>query len=198
MVSGRGIESNISTTEKEFRFVVTGLNPIAAQGHVSLFEDLSRSFLLALALISLMMIVLLRSFHAGLIAMLPNIMPAIMLFGILGWVRYPIDVGMVLTASVGLGIAVDNTFHFLHRMRHVARKTSSPRQAIRTAFRDCSGPMLQTTAICCSGLSLFVFAQFLPVRQFSVAIVVILIFALLADLIVLPALASLRNRKLML
>jgi len=187
-----------SPFEYDLDYMVTGMKPIASQGHVSLFSDLQRSFLLALGMISLMMVVLLNSVHGGLIAMLPNIMPPLLLFGFLGWIRYPLDVGMILTASVGLGIAVDNTFHFLHRMRYVTRKTSSSRQGILAAFRDCSGPMLQTTAICCSSLALFAFAEFVPVRQFAIAIVVMLLLAVLADLLLLPALASLRQRRLLL
>lgn len=186
----------IQFIEDEPQILISGMSLVASQGNQSLFQDLSRSFLIALVVIALMMMVLLRSVVAGAFAMLPNLTPPIILFGLLAMIRYPVDIGMVLTASVGLGIAVDNTFHFLHSFKQLATESGNAKRAVKKAFIHCHIPMLQTTSICCCGLLCFVFAEFVPVRQFALAIVVILLLALAADLVLLPALVSLRKSRL--
>ncbi|HMO14572.1 MAG TPA: MMPL family transporter [Pirellulaceae bacterium] len=180
----------------EVHVIGTGLVPIARQGHHSLFADLTWSFFLAFAIITPLVIVLLRSVAGGFLAMLPNVFPAGVFFGMLGWFEFPVDVGLVLTASVGLGIAVDNTFHFLHNFRMAYMQKGECSQTVCIAYQQCSGPMLLTTAICCSSLIMFSFAEFVPASQFAIAIVLILLLATAADLMFLPALVSLARGTL--
>ena len=175
---------------------VSGLNVLAYQGGQSVFTDLCKSFMLALIVITLVMVLLLHRIQSSLIAMLPNITPPVILFGTLGLIGYSVDIGMLLTACVGLGIAVDNTFHFLHQYQIQLDRTGRPATSVKKAFVHCSRAILQTTAITCCGLFCFAFAVFVPVRQFAIAIVAILLLALIADIILLPALISLWKGKL--
>ena len=170
-------------------FFVTGVWTLASTGQNQLFHDLVKSFLLALAVISPVMMLLLRGVAKGGLAMIPNVAPPVLFFGTLGWLGYEIDIGTMLTASVGLGIAVDNTFHLLHWFRHYLDiGTDNDRQsAVNQALQHCRPAMIQTTIICGAGLLVFAFSQFVPVRQFSISIAVILALAVLSDLVFLPA-----------
>ena len=74
-------------------------------------KDLFRSYLTAFVLVAIVMMVVLRRLP-GLLVMLPNLFQ-LLLFGMMGWLDFPVDIGSVMTASVALGIAVDDTLHFL-------------------------------------------------------------------------------------
>ncbi len=185
--------------DSAYSLVATGLGPLAARGQQTLFDDLLRSFLVALIIITPVIMLELGSIRGGLVAMFPNVLPPILIFGYLGWGGSRIDIGTVLTASVGLGIAIDDTVHFLHAYLHPeywhlssSRRHNARQAAIRAAIRRCGPAMLTTTMICCGGLTFFAWSGFWPVRQFAVCLVGMLICAVLADLILLPALVASR------
>ena len=103
------------------RFIYTGKNYLFLSAQITLLDDLFKNFLLAFVVITPVLIVVLRSLSLGLIAMLPNLFPILVLFGMLGWFGWPVDLAIAMTASVALGIAVDDTTHFLIRFPRVRR-----------------------------------------------------------------------------
>ena len=123
---------------------------------------------MAFALVTLTMICVLRGIRAGLIAMLPNLFPAVVVFGLMGWFGWPIDIGAMMTASVALGIAVDDTFHFMTWFRLESRQGLNPKEAVRLAFRHCGRAMIQTTLICGVGMSVFGLSEFVPTQRFAI------------------------------
>jgi predicted RND superfamily exporter protein len=168
----------------------TGLSPLIDRAQQQLLDDLMGSFLLACLLICPIMMIVLRSFRGGLLAMIPNIVPVVCVFGALGWSGSPIDIGTVLTASVALGIAVDDTLHFLTWYSR-GLDAGLPRPlAIRAAFQRCSAAMLQTTLICGLGLAVFIFSSYTPASRFAWLTGVLLLAALAGDLILLPAMLA--------
>jgi uncharacterized protein len=120
--------------------------------------------------------------------MVPNIFPILVLFGLLGWLNAPIDIGSIMTASVALGIAVDDTLHFLSVFQHRLDRGESRETAVRGAYQECGRAMMQTTLICSLGLAMFGFSDFVPTARFAWMMVALLALALLGDLVVLPAL----------
>ncbi|QDV70045.1 MMPL family protein [Rosistilla carotiformis] len=177
---------DVDTVHLEF----TGGLPLIDEAQGELLDDLTDSILLAFAILAPVMMLMLRSFWAGLVAMLPNVAPVVTVFGVLGWMQVPIGLGTMLTASVALGIAVDDTLHFLTWYRRALVQGHSRQDAIRTAFHRCSIAMLQTTLICCTGLLVLVPAEFIPTSMFAVMMIVLLPTALVGDLILLPALLA--------
>ena len=168
----------------------TGVIPLIYKAQRQLFNDLVRSFFLAFAVIALVMIVALRSPTAGLLSMAPNLFPAVVVFGIMGWRGVLIEIGSVMTASAALGIAVDDTFHFL---TWFCRATSAgkPRpEALRIAYQRCAGAMTTTTLICTCGLVVFALSTFMPIVHFAWMMVFLLSTALVGDLVFLPAMLS--------
>jgi predicted RND superfamily exporter protein len=167
---------------------LTGIWPLSAAGRHQLFSDLAYSFLMAFGIITPVVMIILRGVWVGLVAMIPNVFPALIFFGSLGWLGLSVDIGTILTASVGMGIAVDDTLHFIEWYSREQKKSRCPVTAIKATVAQCASPMFYTTLICSGGLFLFAFSQFIPPRQFAYAIVALLGLALVCDLILLPAL----------
>jgi predicted RND superfamily exporter protein len=168
----------------------TGMTPVVYQAQRALLNDLFTSFLTALVLVGLVMVWLLRSLPAGLVAMIPNVFPAVVLFGGMGLGGMKVDIGTVMTASVALGIGVDDTIHFLTWFRRGLRQGQSRSAAILFAFRHCAAAMVQTSMICGLGLLVFALGGFLPTRRFAWMMFALLMVALLGVFFLLPALLA--------
>lgn len=174
--------------EEGVSITATGMMPVSDATNLQLFKDLSRSYLMAFALICPLMMLILRSVPSGLVAMIPNVTPTMLVFGGLGWLDISVDIGTVLCASVALGIAVDDTVHFLTWFRRGLADGLSRRNATRFAFDHCALAMLQTSMICGCGMLIFGFSDFVPASRFAILLAVLLASALLGDLLLLPAL----------
>jgi hypothetical protein len=168
----------------------TGLLPMIESAQQQLLDDLVNSFLLAVLLICPVMMLILRGVISGLLSMIPNTIPAVIVFGGMGWLRIPVDVGAVLTASVALGIAVDDTLHLLTWFARGLQDGLSRTDAIRNAYRRCAGAMIQTTLICGLGLLVLAHSSFVPTQRFAWLILLLLLAALVGDLLLLPALLA--------
>ena len=174
----------------------TGGLPVADMAHRTLLRDLLVSFLVAFGFVAVVMIFVLRSVLAGLLAMLPNIFPTAVTFGLMGWIAHPIDVGTVMTASVALGIAVDDSLHLLIWFRREARGEVTRGEAVWLSFLHCGRAMVQTTLICGLGLLVFALSDFVPTQRFAWMMLVLLCGALVGDLLLLPALLISRAGRL--
>ena len=170
--------------------VITGSIPLIYQAQHQILYDLLVSFLGAFFFISLILIYVLKSFRAGLIAMVPNVFPPVVVFGGMGWLGVPIEIGSVMTASVALGIAVDDTIHFLTWYRRGYREGKSRFRSIQFAFQHCAKAMIDTTLICGLGVAPFLLSVFMPTVRFSRLMLILLSMALIGDLILLPAILA--------
>ncbi len=167
--------------------VITGGVPLVQAAQSQLLLDLFWSFMAAFAMIGLTMGVLLRGARAGLLAMLPNLLPSVLVFGAMGWMGAQVEIGSMMTASAALGIAVDGTLHFVTWFRRgIADGQDRPR-AVRFAYTRCGTAMVQTTLVCTLGMLVFSLSAFVPTARFSWLMFSLLFAALVADLIVLPA-----------
>jgi hypothetical protein len=167
--------------------MITGSIPVVQKSQEQVLKDLFSSYATALLLIAIAMTALLRSIPAGLVSMIPNAFPAIVIFGMLGWFGVKIEVGSMMTATVAMGIAVDDTLHFLTWFRRGLLAGLSRDDAVKSAYDRCGVAMIQTTLICGLGLLVFVVSPFGPISRFSWLMFAMLSTALVGDLIVLPA-----------
>ena len=168
---------------------VTGTWPLFTSGRQHIFDDLASSFVLAFLIITPIIMILTGGVWAGLVAMIPNVFPALAFFGSLGLLGIEIDTGTILTACVGMGIAIDDTLHYLHEYSRIRKEENIGRTlGAISAVSSCIRPMAYTTIVCTLGLSTFVFSEFLPAQNFAIAICVLLSLALVCDILFLPAL----------
>jgi predicted RND superfamily exporter protein len=142
-----------------------------------------------LTITPLMMLVS-RSMAAGAVAMIPNVLPVLVIFGAMGWMGIAIDIGSMMTASIALGVAVDDTLHFLSWYRADLDRLSNRRQAIVTCYAKCATPTLQAALISGLGLSVFALSTFTPTQRFGWLMLSILVAGVVAELIMLPALLA--------
>ncbi len=180
----------------------TGIVPIVYKAQRALLASLIQSILMSFGLISLTMMLLLRNwqrrarpgnllnFRGGLWSMLPNVFPVVLIFGAMGFMGIKVDIGSMMTASVALGIAVDDTIHYLTWYRRGLANGLTRHESIRYAYRLCASAMLQTSMIAGLGLSVFALSTFVPTQRFGVLMLVLLAAALFADLVVTPALLA--------
>ena len=168
-------------------YEVTGLRSIVDKAHYALISDLVTSFAAAFLLITPIMMWIAGGVIRGLVLMIPNVLPVALVFGIMGWAGVKLDVASILTASVALGIAVDDTLHFVIAFLRRRQSGDSPDAATHYAIAVCAKPMLQTTLICSAAMSPFFFSDFLPTSKFALLMILILSGAIVGDLLLLPA-----------
>lgn len=168
--------------------VYTGVVPLVYKTQRELLTSLKDSILSATVLIAIVMMFVLRGVTAGIASMLPNVFPIVVVFGSLGWMGIKVDIGIMMAASVALGVAVDDTLHFLTWFGRGIREGLDRRTATEQAFERCATAMMQTTLIGGMGLAVFAVSTFTPTQQFGSLMITILAIALVGDLVMLPAL----------
>ena len=152
----------------------------------SLIGDLSRSFGMALAIVTLLMILVLRDPGLALVAMVPNLLPIGAVLAVMGLARIPIDT--LLIASIAIGVAVDDTIHFLHHFQAGMRAHGDVERALDVAMRDAGQAMVVTSLVLILGFGAFMAASMLNVMRFGLLVSLTAALALLLDLVLLPAL----------
>ncbi|WP_372899083.1 RND family transporter [Stieleria sp.] len=184
-----------SVDRQDVVVTVTGVMPVIESAQQMLLRDLIGSFFTAMLVIGVVIIVALGSLRLGLVAMIPNVFPICVLFGLMGWLDQPLDIGVMMTASVALGIAVDDTVHFLLYCRRATSRGTPPADAVAKTIKHCGSAITQTTIVCGLGLLVFALSDFEPTRRFAWMMFLLLTAALVADLMLLPALLCSRHVK---
>lgn len=173
----------------------TGLGPLLERAQGDIFNGFWKSFSSAFLLITVVMIVALRAPVAGLVAMIPNIQPLVLVFGVLGWMDYPVDIGIMMTASIALGLAVDGTFHFLFCYQSSIRATRCRYRAVRRALLHTGMPTITSGLISGIGLLALGLSPFRPTMRFGILMFLLMTAATIGDLLLLPACFALRSRR---
>lgn len=171
-------------------YVITGLAPLVNKTQKVLLSGLISSFITAFALIAVVMMVIFRSFTAGLLTMLPNVWPVAMVMGLLGHLGILIDIGTMMTASVAMGVCVDDTVHFATWFRHGLRKGLTQKLATEFAYRNCARAMFHSSLVVGLGLLAFSLSSFMPTRRFGILMAALLSAGLLADLVLTPCILA--------
>jgi predicted RND superfamily exporter protein len=157
----------------------------------NVLQDLFGSQILTLGitmgLLSGMFLVLLRSWRLALIAMAPNVFPVVVVLGMMGWLGLPLDMMTITIAAIGVGIAVDDTIHYLNRFQTEFAIDRLYIPAMHRSHRTVGRAMCYTTVAITIGLSVLSLSQFVPTIRFGLLTALAMIAALFADLTILPA-----------
>ena len=188
----RDVNGVIADFHKEPRYSsiqidVSGGVPFIYRTQRQLMLDLLSSFSSAFAMIAITMALVFRSVRAGLLSMLPNVTPAAIVFGMMGWLGLDVELGTVLTASVMMGVCVDDTLHLISHFRSLRADGMSPAAAVEAALANCGGAMLQTAIVCGVGMLVFAFSPFTPVSRFAWLTFSLLMIGVISDLVLTPA-----------
>ena len=177
-------------TDPPITAVYTGMVPVVYKTQHELYRGLVASFIASFFLIGIAISIILKSPVAGFLAMIPNLFPIFIVFGFMGHGNILIDIGTMMTASVALGIATDDTIHFLTWFRHGIEQGKGRAEATRYAYSRCASAMTQTTLIAGFGLAAFALSTFTPTQMFGIMMLAILLAATLGNLVFLAAILN--------
>ena len=172
----------------EDQFYLSGISVIYNNLLQSLFQSLIGSLLIVFTAIFLMFIVLFRSFYMALIAMIPNLLSAASVLGIIGWSGIPIDIMTVTVAAISIGIGVDNTIHYVHRFLKEYEQEQNYDLAIKNSHSTIGRAMFYTSLTIVLGFMILVSSNFNPSVFFGIFTSFSMIVAILAALMLLPVL----------
>jgi predicted RND superfamily exporter protein len=174
---------------------LTGANYLLALMSRTLVLTQIRSLLIAIILILSCIALTLRSGKLGLIAAIPNLVPLLILFGLMGWGGVMLSTATTMIASVALGLIVDDTIHLLYGYRRATQTGLTSPQALQHAIRHTGPALVITTLILTLGFWAGLVGSFKPTVSFAFLTGLTMLTALLADLLVLPAILLIRNPK---
>src|SRR5262249_25551470 len=173
----------------------TGIAPLLEQAQHEIFDGFWKSFASALVVIGIVMAIALRSVRTMVLAMVPNLVPLGIVFGILGWMGYPVDIGMMMTGSIALGISIDGTFHFLVRYQEQWDAGKSSGHSVRIALLTTGGPIFESIVVSSIGMLALTLSSFAPTVRFGLLMASLLLATLAGDLLLLPAILALRRGR---
>jgi len=196
--------SFIESVESEFRetlpagirFHPTGAVTLFARAMDAMKSSMIRSYLIALALITPLMFLLLGNLRGGTAAMVPNLAPIIVTLGFMGWAGIPLDLFTLLIGSIAIGLAVDDTIHFMHHFRIRYEIHYDARLAVRETLQTTGRALLTTSIVLSLAFFTYMFASLTNLALFGLLTGFTVVTAFVADIGVAPALMELATRNL--
>jgi predicted RND superfamily exporter protein len=153
------------------------------------------SYIYAFAIITILMILLIGRLRIGLLSMIPNLTPIFFTIGIMGWFDIPMNLFTMLVGNIAIGLAVDDTIHFMHNFRRYFEENQDPKRAVMETLHTAGRAMLVTSCVLSLGFFLFMFASMSNLFHFGLLTGLTIILALLADYFIAPALMVIVHKK---
>lgn len=180
----------------DVRYRITGDAYVASAALDSFIRDLFVSLMFAMAIIFGMMTIVFRSLKIGLISILPNVIPLVLTFGYMGLAGIDLNTTTIIIFAISLGLAVDDTIHFLARFREeLAAHPDDVRTAVLDAYNGAGRAIVITSVMLLIGLAVLLASNFVPTRQFGKLTAITIFGAILGDLFVLPPILYLIFRR---
>lgn len=170
------------------RHKITGTSQLIDLNNSYLSKSMIWGLLIAFGVIAIIMGFLFRSLRIVIISLIPNILPLLMIGGIMGFVGIPLKVSTSIIFTIAFGIAVDDTIHFMSKLKLELAKGKSMFYAIKRTYLSTGKAIVVTSIILCGGFVTLIFSGFLGTFYIGVLISLTLLFAVLADLTILPVL----------
>jgi predicted RND superfamily exporter protein len=170
---------------------ITGLSRVMMEVVHALADSLIRTYILAFLVITPLMMLLLGSVRVGLLSMIPNLAPIVITLGVMGWVGIPLEIFTLMIGSVALGLAVDDTIHFMHNFRRYFEQSGDERDAVRRTLTTTGQALLFTSIVLSCGFFIYIAASMRNLLHFGMLTGSTIILAFLADLLLAPALMTL-------
>ncbi len=174
---------------------VTGLFVLLTSIVESMLRDQWITFIAASVSIGLMMLVALRSLKLALIALVPNILPILLVMGLWGLLGLKINMGAAMIAAVSMGLSIDSSMHYLVDFQRARRDGKSFQEALGDAQSDVGKAMIYTTLAVIVGFGVLTISDFIPTVYFGALVSLTMLGGLAGNLIVLPWLLSVFARR---
>lgn len=192
----------IDTVTKHFKenypgqnIKITGMVAMLARVITNAIHSMIKSYGYALIIITLLMIFLVGKVKIGVFSMIPNIFPIIIMLGVMGWCNLPMDLFCMMVGSIAIGLAVDDTIHFMHNFRRYYEIYDDAEKAVYETLHTTGRAMLVTTCVLSIGFFTFMFSEMNNLINFGFLTGFTLLMALLADYFIAPSLMVLLHKK---
>jgi predicted RND superfamily exporter protein len=152
----------------------------------SLFGSQISTLGVTVLILMALFLVLFRSLKISVIAMLPNVLPVLVMLGMMGWLGVPLDMMTITIAAISLGISVDDTIHYIHRFKAEFPKDRRYLPAMHRCHGSIGHAMYYTSATIIIGFSILALSNFVPSVYFGLLTGLVMLIALLAALTLLP------------
>ena len=176
---------------EEMVVTVTGIMSLLGTIFYASIYSAAQSYGIALVLITLLMVVIIGEIRMGLISMLPNLGPIIIVLGIIGWFSIPLNMFTMLVASIAIGLSVDNTIHFMYNFRKYYLDSNDIAEATNNALNTTGRALLTTTVVLSIGFFIFMFASMRNLFEFGLFTGIAIILALASNFFMTPAILRL-------
>jgi predicted RND superfamily exporter protein len=175
--------------KERYEVTLTGKAYVFEKGTHYLIDNLVQSLLFAIVLISLLMAYMFRSFKMIIVSLLPNILPLVITAGLMGYLGIPIKPSTILVFSIAFGISVDDTIHFLAKYRQELKANDwKIKRSVYATLKEAGISMFYTSVVLFFGFSVFTLSDFGGTVALGGLVAATLLFAMISNLILLPAL----------
>lgn len=171
---------------EQIKAYIVGENLMINAAAESLLVAQVKSLLILLCVIFLIMSVMFTSLKGGLISLIPNLVPIILMFGVMGLMEIPLNPGTAMVAVIAIGIAIDGTIHLFSRYNDLCRRTSDYEGAVHATVREEATPMVATSLALALGFGILLKSNFTIIAQFGALSAATMLFALFANLLITP------------
>ena len=169
---------------------VTGYMDLLTQSFLNVLETMSTSYITAFIVIAGLMMMIFGNIRIGLISLIPNFFPIFVALSFMGLLNIPIDMFTVLMGGIALGLAVDDTVHFLHHFQRHFAQTKDVQQSITKALSSVGRAILFTTTILAGAFFIYTFATVGTLVNLGLTLVIAILTALITDIFITPALLA--------
>ena len=173
---------------KEDQYQISGVLILYNNMLQSLFDSQIKTLVFVMLGIAIMFIILFRSFTLSLIGIIPNFIAAISILGIMGLLKLPLDMMTITIASITIGIAVDNSIHYIYRFKEEFKKNNNYRETIDICHMSVGRAIFNTSVTIIFGFSILILSNFIPTIYFGLFTGLAMLIAMLAVLTLLPKL----------
>ena len=174
--------------------VLTGLMSLLGRILTQAVRTMAKSYLIAIIIITILMILLIGKLRIGLLSMIPNLTPILLTMGLIKILGFPLDLFTMMVASIAIGLAVDDTIHFMHNFRRYYERDQDPVKAVFETLHTTGRAMLVTTIVLSLGFFVFMFATMSNLINFGLLTGFTIIMALVSDYLIAPALMVIANK----
>jgi len=185
------LRERFPTPEGGIKTQINGIDILLSDVIEALGIQLYIGFAFAAMVITFVMSLVYRSWRVGLASMMPNILPVISGIGILGLIGLKIDIDALFMVSIALGIAVDDTIHFLTRYKIERTAGLDKDEAIRLSLHETGVGIVRTSIILVLGFGVFLFSPYLTFKYVGLILPTTMCMAVVADMLVIPAMVYL-------
>ncbi|MDU9049921.1 MAG: MMPL family transporter [Candidatus Electrothrix sp. Rat3] len=189
------VKEHFQSNFPELKITFTGMTTLLAQTMARVIRSMAKSYAIALVVITVFMILLIGRLRIGMLSMIPNLFPIFLTLGIMGWFHVPLDLFTMLIGSISIGLAVDDTIHFMHNFRRYFEQSGDAKQAVMETLHSTGRAMLITTCVLSLGFFVFMFANMNNLINFGWLTGFTILTALISDYFIAPALMVLVNRS---